>query len=128
MYSVVYPELDFGKFSGMVPEWFRNPFWWIFGNGSGMVPEAFHVSPEDIFDEDPFPSASSAIIGVALSVVLIGYFEGRLSAWKIMSAEASGKYTYVFRRKLEERINICSRRYNLPSGYDGDRILSCGGW
>ena len=54
MYSVVYPELDFGKFSGMVPE--SN-----FGGFSGMVPEVFHVSPEDIlvyFDEDPIPSWS----------------------------------------------------------------------
>ena len=50
--------------------------WWIFQNGSGMVPEAFHVSPEDIFDEDPIPSALSAKIGVALSVVLISYFGG----------------------------------------------------
>ena len=25
MCSAVYPELDFGKFSGMVSEWFRNP-------------------------------------------------------------------------------------------------------
>ena len=23
MYSVVYPESDFGRFPGMVPEWFR---------------------------------------------------------------------------------------------------------
>ena len=42
MYSVLYPELDFGNFSGLVPEWFRNPFlvdfpeW--FRNGSGSVP------------------------------------------------------------------------------------------
>ena len=41
-----------------------------------MVPEAFHVSPEDIFDEDPIPSALSAKIGVALSVALISYFGG----------------------------------------------------
>ena len=41
---------------------------------SGMVPEAFHVPPEDIFDEDPIPSVSSAKIGVPLSVVLISYF------------------------------------------------------
>ena len=53
MYSVVYPELDFGNFSGLVPE--SN-----FGGFSGMVPEAFHVSLEDIFDEDPIPSALSA--------------------------------------------------------------------
>ena len=60
------------------PEWFRNgsgiQFWWIFLNGSGMVAEAFHVSPEDIFDEDLIPSALSAKNGVALSVVLISYF------------------------------------------------------
>ena len=41
-----------------------------------MVPEAFHVSLEDIFDEDSIPSALSAKIGVALSVVLINYFGG----------------------------------------------------
>ena len=63
MYSVVYPESKFGGFSGMVPEWLRNPIladfpeW--FRNGSGMVPEAFHVPTEDIlgqFDEDRIPS------------------------------------------------------------------------
>ena len=62
------------------PEWFRNgsgiQFWWIFLNGSGMVPEAFHVSPEDIFDEDLIPSALSAKISVALFVVLSSYFGG----------------------------------------------------
>ena len=42
MYSVVYPESDFGRFPGMVPEWFRNlilvdfPKW--FRNSSGNVP------------------------------------------------------------------------------------------
>ena len=61
MCSVVYPELDFGKFSGMVPEWFR---------------KRSHVSPGDIFDEDPIPSALIAKIVVALSVVLISYFGG----------------------------------------------------
>ena len=52
MYSVVYPESNFGEFSGMVPE--SN-----FGGFSGMVPEWFHVSSEDIlmyFDENPIPS------------------------------------------------------------------------
>ena len=92
MYSVVCPESNFGRSSGMVPEWFRNPilvdfpewfrngsgiqFWWIFRNGSGMIPEAFHVSPEDIFDEDPIPSALSAKISVALFVVLSSHFGG----------------------------------------------------
>jgi len=32
------PESNFGEFSGMVPEWFRNQ---IFGGFSGMVPEWF---------------------------------------------------------------------------------------
>ena len=41
-----------------------------------MVPEAFHVSPEDIFDEDLIPSALSAKISVALFVVLSSYFGG----------------------------------------------------
>ena len=62
-----------------------------------MVPEAFHVSPEDIFDEDPIPSASSAKIGVALSVVLISYFGGHLSAWKHMLAFCIG-YPWGFRK------------------------------
>ena len=77
-----YPYV-FRSVSGILvnfPEWFRNgsgiQFWWIFQNGSGMVPEAFHVSPEEIFDEDAIPSALSAKIGVALSVVLISYFGG----------------------------------------------------
>ena len=43
-----------------------------------MVPEAFHVLPEDIFDEDPIPSASGAKISVALFVVLSSYFGGPL--------------------------------------------------
>ena len=64
----------------MVPEWFRNPilvdFREWFRNGSGMVPEWFHVSPEDIFGEDPIPSALNAKIGVAPSVVLISYSRG----------------------------------------------------
>ena len=64
----------------MVPEWFRNPilagFTEWFRNGSGMVPEEFHVSPEDIFDEDPIPSALSAKITVTLFVVLSRYFGG----------------------------------------------------
>ena len=51
-----------------------------------MVPEAFHVSPEDIFNGDPIPSALSANIGVVLSMVLINYFGGHLSAWKHMLA------------------------------------------
>ena len=41
-----------------------------------MVPETFHVSFEDIFDEDPILSALSAKIGVALPVVLSGYSVG----------------------------------------------------
>ena len=43
-----------------------------------MVPEAFHVSPGDIFHEDPIPSALSAKISVALFVVLSSYFGGPL--------------------------------------------------
>ena len=35
-----------------------------------MVPETFHVSPEDVFGEDPILSALSGRIGVALSVML----------------------------------------------------------
>ena len=41
-----------------------------------MVPEAFHVSPVDLFVEALIPSALSAKIDVALSVVLISYFGG----------------------------------------------------
>ena len=41
-----------------------------------MVPEALHVSPEDIFDEDPIPSALSSKISVALFVVLSSQFGG----------------------------------------------------
>ena len=43
-------------------------------------------------------------------------------------AGASGKYTHEFRRELQDRLKICSRRYNLASAYEVDRILSCGGW
>ena len=68
-----------------------------FGGFSGIVPEAFHVSPEDIFDEDPILSALSAKIVVALSVVLISYFVGHLSAWKNMSAFCIA-YSWGFRK------------------------------
>ena len=41
MYSVLYPESNFGDFSGMVPEWFRNQilvdFPERFRSGSGNV-------------------------------------------------------------------------------------------
>ena len=99
MYAVVYAESDFGKFSGMVPERFRNPIWWIFRNGFGMVPEAFHVSCEDIFAENPIPSVLSAKIGVALSVVLSSDFGGggHLSAWKHMLAFCK-TYSWSFRK------------------------------
>ena len=107
MYSVVYPELDFGNFSRMVPEWFRNgsgiQFWWIFRNGSGMVPEAFHVSPEDIFDEDPIPSALSAKVGVALSVVLISYLGGPFKC-----LEAYVGFLHNIFLGLPENIRMCS--------------------
>ena len=151
MYSVVYPESGFGEFSGMVPEWFRNAilvdfpewfrngsgmqFWWIFRNGSGMVPETFHVSPQDIFDEDPIPSALSVKIGVALSVVLSSYVGGPCKCLKEYVAFLhntflgfSGKCMYSFRRQLFNRVNICNRRHNLALGYGGDRIWICGCW
>ena len=57
-------------------------FWWIFRNGSGMVPEAFHVSPEDIFAEDPISNALRARIGVALSVVLSSYSGGAFKCFE----------------------------------------------
>ena len=89
------------------PEWFRNDsgiqFWWIFLNGSGMVPEAFHVSPEDIFDEDPIPSGLSAKISVALPVVLISYFGGPFECLE----EHVGFLHSIFLR-LPENIHMCS--------------------
>ena len=62
-----------------------------------MVPEAFHVSPEDIFGEEPIPIALSAKIGVALSVVLSSYSGGHLSAWKNMLAFCI-TYSWGFRK------------------------------
>ena len=38
MYSVLYPELDFSKFSGMVPESILVDFPEWIRNGSGSVP------------------------------------------------------------------------------------------
>ena len=89
MYSVVYPELNFDKFPGMVPEWFRNQFlmdflewfrngsgiqfWWIFWNSSGMVTETFLIASSL---RRHFPVALSAKICVFLSVVLINFFRG----------------------------------------------------
>ena len=45
----------------------------------------------------------------------------------ITSSRGSGKYTYIFRIGLKDRVNICSRRYNLASAYGVDRILCYGG-
>ena len=96
MYPVVYPELDFGKYSGMVPE--SN-----FGEFSGMVPKVFHVSPEDIFAEDSIPSALSGKIGVALSVVLISYF------WRPFKClEAYVGFLHNIFLGLPENIRMCS--------------------
>ena len=68
-----------------------------------MVPEAFHVSPEDIFHEDPIPSALSAKIGVALSVVLISYFGGPFECLE----EYVGFPQSIF-LGLPENIRMCS--------------------
>ena len=76
MYSVVYPELNFGDFSGMVPES-------IFGGFSGMVPEwlrkrsMYHlrISWSNLM-RIRFPVNLSAKICVTLSVVLSSYFGG----------------------------------------------------
>ena len=54
-------------------EWFRNPILVNFGKRFRSGSEAFHVSPEDVFGEDPIASALSARIGVVLSVVLSSY-------------------------------------------------------
>ncbi len=89
------------------PEWFRNgsgiQFWWIFWNGSGMVPEAFHVSPEDIFDEDSIPSVLSAKISVSLSVLLTSYFGGQSECLE----EYFGSLHILF-LGIPENIRICS--------------------
>ena len=64
MYSVVYPELNFGGFSGMVPEWFQKRsiyhlrIYW--GNLMRIQ----------------FPVTVSAKVCVILSVVLKSYFRG----------------------------------------------------
>ena len=68
-----------------------------------MVPEAFHVSPEDIFDEDPIPSALSAKIGVALSVVLISYFGGPIEC-----LEEYVGFLHSIVLELPENIRMCS--------------------
>ena len=66
--------------------------------------------------------------------MLSSYFGGPFNAWKNMLAFcvtyswASGKYTYMFRIELQDRVNICSCRCSLALGYGVDRILSCGGW
>ena len=74
-----------------------------FGGFSGMVPEAFHVSPEDIFDEDSIPSALSAKIGVALSVVLISHFGG---PFKCLVAYVGFLHNIFL--GLPENIRMCS--------------------
>ena len=68
-----------------------------------MLPEAFPVSPEDIFDEDPIPSALSAKIGVALSVVLISYFGGPFKC-----LEAYVGFLHKVFLGLPENIRMCS--------------------
>ena len=74
-----------------------------FGGFSGMVPEAFHVSLEDIFDVDPIPSALSAKIGVALSVVLFTYFGG---PFKCLEAYVGFLHNIIL--GLPEIIRMCS--------------------
>ena len=68
-----------------------------------MVREAFHVSPEDIFAEDPISSALSARIDVALSVVLSSYSGG---AFKCLE-EYVGSLHIIF-LGIPENIRICS--------------------
>ena len=64
MYSVVYPESNFGEFSGMVPEWFRKR-------------SMYHrrISWCNLM-RIRFPVALSAKVCVTLSVVFSSYFGG----------------------------------------------------
>ena len=74
MYSVVYPESNFGGFSGMVPEWFRNqilvdfPEW--FRKRSMYRLRIYWCNLMRI----GFPVALRPKICVTLSVVLSSYF------------------------------------------------------
>ena len=76
MYSVVYPESNFGEFSGMVPEWFRN---------QNLVDFPEWIRKRSIYRlrvhwcnlmKIRFPVAFSAKICVTLSVVLSSHFGG----------------------------------------------------
>ena len=76
MYSVMYPESNFGEFSGMVPEWFRNQILMDF-------PEC--IRKRSMYHlriywcnlmRIRFSVALSAKICVILSVVLNSYFGG----------------------------------------------------
>ena len=135
MYSVVYPESNFGELSGKVPEWFRNqilvdfPEWF-------RKRSMYHlrISWCNLM-RIRFPVALSAKIFDTLSIVLSSYFGGPCKCLKeyvgfsaCRTPGVSGKCTYAFRRQLRDRVNICNRRYNLALGYGVDRILSCGGW
>ena len=104
MYSVVYPESDFGELfrngSGMVPE--SN-----FGGFSGMVPEWFRKRSmyrlRIHLIRIQFPVALSANIRVTLCVVLSSYFGGPFKCLK----EYVGLLHNPF-LGLPENIRLCS--------------------
>ena len=86
-----------------------------------------------------FPVSVSAKICILPFVVPNSYFGGLVKCMRktcrFFACQfhnnvpgVSGKCTYASRRLLFDRVNICSRHYNLALGYGVDRIWSCGGW
>ena len=70
MYSVVYPESNFGGFSGMVPEWFRKcSIYRLRIHWGNLMRIQFRV-------------ALSAKICVALSIVLSSYVGGQSKCFR----------------------------------------------
>ena len=80
-----------------------------------------------------FPVSVDAKICITPSVVLNIYFGELAKCLKeyvcfphvssITRSGVSGKCTYAFRKLLFNRVNICSRHYNLALGYGVDLIF-----
>ena len=120
MYSVVYPESNFGGFSGMVAEWLRKR-------------SMYHlrISWCSLMSIQ-FPVDLSANICVILSVVLSSYLGGPCKCLKEYVGFPHGAFPGFPGTVRMRSVNSC-----LTESISAivvtiwlwvDRILSCGGW
>ena len=84
-----------------------------------------------------FPVVLSTTVCVTVSAVLSSYIGVPFKCLEeyvgfphstFLELPESVRMRYAFRRRLQDRVSIGSRHYNLTSGCGVDRILSCGGW